>query len=272
MLTINSKSLVAAGLISAMAFLGTPAQGSLLVHEGFDYTPGVYVASDLTGGMGFSAAWYDHVGNTLEFPITGGGFNGAYFDASGGVNSPQGEWRSRNYTAVGNQSEGTIVWASLTMSNGGTDGGSVRVENSSGGMQARIRIETSGTYSLFGGHIDTVSDASSIVATTDATIHDLVVFRFVNTANANEQTASVWINPTAGSEGGLGTPDMTVTYTSFQNNRNLGQFTIQAGSLRVDELKVGTSYESVFTVIPEPASLALVGIGGLLLMLRRRRA
>lgn len=275
MLFRNTNIFAIAALLAFLG-LGSSAKATLLVHEGFDYAPGVYTlpadAAVLTGGTGFSAGWYDHFGGALDFRITGGGSAGTYLDGAGGMTQSHGYWRGRNYN-VGDQSAGTVIWGSVLMSDGGNTVGGVIFNSTGGGEQVRIQIEADNTYSVKGGHSAPVFDNSgALTASQDADNMDLIVIKFLNTATDGEQTASIWINPTATSEAGLASPDMTVTYMSFADNRNFGMFTLAPGTTRIDDLMVGTTYESVSAIIPEPSSLAILGLGcALLPWLKHRR-
>ena len=93
----------------------------------------------------------------------------------------------------------------------------------------------------------------------------------------------VWVNPTDLSDSS--SPDFSggdpgPGYVGSNNSYGLEQATIDfpggsAGeSFEVDELRVATSFSEAvpFTAIPEPASAVLIGLGGVLMLTRRRRA
>ncbi len=160
-----------------------------------------------------------------------------------------------------------MIWSSVSLSSGGTTQAQINFEAPSGHQHAILRLEEAGTYTLLGAHFgDGDSDASTIAASTDLLSPDRIVLRFENLAN-NEMLVNAWVNPTAASEATLGAADMTVTFVA-DSSRNLGAFTLAPGSARIDDLIVAESYGDF--AIPEPASLALMGAGSVL-MLRRRR-
>ena len=66
---------------------------------------------------------------------------------------------------------------------------------------------------------------------------------------------------------GTGTSTGTVAYA----NRISGvRFTTQNLLLSIDELRIGTTFDDVVVAVPEPASLLLVGLGGLAMLSRRK--
>ena len=80
-----------------------------------------------------------------------------------------------------------------------------------------------------------------------------------------------WFDPQdTSSVAALGSPDYTATDSKFGRGDNaFDEITVNFSfQSRVDEFRMGTTLDSV--IIAEPASLALLGLGGLLLVRRRR--
>lgn len=89
---------------------------------------------------------------------------------------------------------------------------------------------------------------------------------------SGNDTINVWTDPA--SVDPLGAADLTLT--SINVSDALAPFTQskyespgQSGVVFFDEIRLGTTFEAV-TGVPEPASAAVMGLGGLLLMRRRR--
>jgi len=89
--------------------------------------------------------------------------------------------------------------------------------------------------------------------------------RIVNGASSAQLT--MWLNPDLGSEPAVGTAafDGMVGRIPFDRIRIAGS---GDGVVNYDELRVGDSF---LAVVPEPASLSLLGLGGLALTILRRR-
>ncbi len=91
------------------------------------------------------------------------------------------------------------------------------------------------------------------------------VAKIVNGASSANLT--LWVNPSVESEPTLGDALLTGTVgrIPFDRVRIAGS---SDGVVNYDELRVGDSY---FAVVPEPTTIALLGLGGLALTLLRRR-
>ncbi len=85
---------------------------------------------------------------------------------------------------------------------------------------------------------------------------------------ATYQQMEVWVDPTtAGEPAGPGDYTAYLSITKNSLATSLGYFLIRqahytsAESIIFDELRIGTSYEDVVTLVPEPGSLGLLAIG-----------
>ncbi|MGI8966082.1 MAG: PEP-CTERM sorting domain-containing protein [Limisphaerales bacterium] len=103
-----------------------------------------------------------------------------------------------------------------------------------------------------------------------------VAYNFV--AGTNNDTARVYVNPTSTNEF-ANTPYLTDTWTTITAEAtNYAAFNIRQGSataaptLTVDNINVSTLFGDVAQVaaVPEPSTFALIGLGSLLVLFRRR--
>ena len=129
---------------------------------------------------------------------------------------------------------------------------------------ARLTIRTTGAATV-GNYVLGIGEGSSILAFWDS---DLVLnqsYQAVVGVNLATHVSTLWIDPT----------DINSTSYSYTNNpfMNVGAMAFRqaagGGDMLVDSVAVGTDFNSV--VVPEPGTLALLGIGFGALMLRRRR-
>lgn len=126
------------------------------------------------------------------------------------------------------------------------------------------------TYMRIGSSLDGIYDSTTFTVTdwTPGQTYQLVGRLDFNAAGADEQW-TVWLDPTDESD----TPDIQTTkdlgYTElaavqmWYANYNFAN----TDDTYIDDLRIGSSFQSV---IPEPSSLALLGLGGLLIIRRRR--
>ena len=267
-------------VLSALSLTIASSQAALIAYEGFDYATANY-ATGLEGkgtGTDFAGAWADLSGSNVR--------NGVYADSltvSSDIALP----------STGNHARGQLANAGngiarLLSSTQGTDGTSVwmsfRTQNNNLSAVeefAPIFTTKSGNRStMFGatrsaagqdasdGQFDLVhinGSVSSDIAARDSNNHFLVAKFDFGAADAD--TITVWWDPTSATDfGSTGNAQISVTDASFDG---IG-FTALNATLRVDEIYLGTTLVDV-TAVPEPSSAALLGLGGIALILRRRK-
>lgn len=67
-----------------------------------------------------------------------------------------------------------------------------------------------------------------------------------------------------------GAADLTISSVALGNLTGFSMNAISAQT-KVDEVRIGDSWASVAGAVPEPAAATLIGMGGLMLLLRRRQ-
>ena len=99
-----------------------------------------------------------------------------------------------------------------------------------------------------------------------------VVAKLFKSGAGNYDRMQVVVNPTSTTEPGTWDGDITLDLSVS----SLDRFGIRYGNNAagenggwIDEIRIGTTYAAV---VPEPATLALIGVGGIAVLLRRRRS
>jgi len=284
-----SSLIVAFGLIVGMSV--TSAQAVLLVHEPFDY-PDTETLDGQNGGIGFGGPWAPSdpdPGERIPAEIgagslTGGGVpagvatSGNHAIAGDGIdgNPQQEDERSLGTTLDGFQDDGDTLWLSvIAQKTGGPNneafGPLLLLDGGPGdNFVMGIRDPAGGksdNWSLGHRAGNTVFD-SSTAPTTDLS---WLVMRI--DYNAGAEDVHLWVNPDPGTEPLTGDADASVSDQNFTFDW------IEVSARNditgvVDEIRIGTEFADLtesddMSIVPEPASLALIGLGGLCLLRRR---
>lgn len=280
---------VAATLAVAQTSLAAP-----LVEESFDYGSSLSSGNNIAGangGTGFSGAWantrnspdYIEPGNTAGDLIVAGGK--AQGNAWSGIARPlDGSLASNNLL-----DDGATLWFSAILDLAGQNTANADInialtnaakfdsgtfsnrENLDGATNEGVGVTHSGGniravyWDSAGGRTESGITSLSIGGANPASA--LVVGKI--TWGAGSETIELYA-PDANLNLGSAITSLTtagnLTQTSFNN------LAIQfKDSPRVDELRFGATSADVLPAIPEPASLGLIGLGGLL-MIKRRKA
>lgn len=283
-------------LAASVAILATPlalcltiaraASAEMILYEGFDYEAGALEGND--GGEGaWSGAWQhsggfftgsdwqvdasglsytDAGGRTL---VTTGG--AARADAGGGS---QEFPATRAWDTTGYMDDGDALWFSYLFNHASGDTGDMRVFVlgdtfrrgvgpfiSSNNTQIEARIQTSTSSIANDGFRPFVHDEDQFL-----------VGRITFSDTSGEDELRYWLNPELNAvlldtdlNSGAVTGSVSANWSDFFMRHSGGNSDL------IDEIRIGTEPADVGMVVPEPSSLALLGVGGLLLMRWCRR-
>jgi streptogramin lyase len=264
------------GAIAAAVFAQS-AHGTTIAYDGFNYPAGSSLAGQ-NGGQGFSGAWYQGGFNvstsagTLESgslaysPLATTG-NQLTIPAKGNLNGLE-----RNFAS--SISSGTVYISYALCPEGGFYG----IASGCNGIYLHGSLNDlffgnsgiNGKYAMEqrGGNGEVTSSVVPVVGQTEFLVLKAQLL-------SGNDVFTLYTNPTPGapepstglvkSDLDIGSLSNLVIYSGLASN--LG------GAFNYDEIRVGTTYADV-TPIPEPSTLALLGVGAISLLgyaLRRRR-
>jgi hypothetical protein len=257
----------------------TSSQAAIIAQESFDYSTAGYPAGleGQNGGTGFSEPWKEF-GSNANNGIFAGNIttaSDAALPASGNHARAQlstvGAGIGRNLsTTLG--ADGSTVWLSYNLQNNNTSAGEAFavVFTTLGEARRVLAGATSGTggQSSFDGQFDLAfspTGANTDYAARDTSNH-FHVLRF-DFGAGNNDTVTIFNDPTSTTAfSGSGDAQLTGIDATFDGIA----FTATGATLQWDEIRIGTRLSDV-TTVPEPSSAALLGLGGLALILRRKK-
>jgi len=220
---------------------------------------GTLAGSLAYGGAGYDAGTGDHIGvpaNTTGGQITAANSGRVYrlLDGTTTVTSSTVGTLYLSFLFQSGQESGATIYQMLDLYNGNTADAN---RTFTAGLTQNGG--NSGSVYDFG-----VNEAYSNLGVAANTAVHLFVVGFNLSATAASDTVTVWLDPTlgAGAPGG----GLTVSGQNIAFDR-LSLSDYSGNSANWDEIRWGTTFDSV-TVVPEPSTFALAGLGGLALLLR----
>ncbi len=241
--------------ITATVALTSLAPAVVILSDNFDYADGSLVTN---GG------WTNHSGTTGDLLLAGGKAVVQHGTPSEDANIA--------FTAVSGKIFYGIDFSvgALAAAYAGSDNEYFAHFKDNGfGFSARMDIVAptgAGDYSV--GIASDASTADSIWAT------DLIfgtTYRAVVEFDQDNNQAKLWINASLETDTSILGDDQADPGNSIIEFALRQSDSSENEAITVDGLVVGTTFADVVTAVPEPSSIALLGLGGLALILRRRR-
>lgn len=268
--------------IGITAAIAGSVDAALVVYEPFDMTVGENLENQ-PAGTGLSGSWTKVSGNT--YVISSGNLTYGTLPTAGNAILPTAAARYSNnpsaaLNGAGLLANGTTLWMSAVVrplvgansiltvrlgdnpvdaANNVSAGDSVGF-NFQNGNDLQNRYNENGTATNPGTFLNN--------ATTNQTL--LVVIEMIWNADDNlADTINYYLPDTSLA---LGSVKATINTIDFnQASFDTLSFAVSDnGSADLDEIRFGSSYADVISTIPEPTCATLLGLGGLLLLRRRR--
>ena len=287
-------------VVAVLAALCAPAAAGLIAYEGVNHDPGVlrgnvpdlnlnawsdqgndgyqvtspgltYGSLQVSGNKAIGGGAWTSAGLTIQMPATW---------------EPDNEWVPYRKLGPGDVrfragKEGTTLWASFLVEDWvADDGNRVRFANSHVGWNpgsngVGVKVD-GGNWKLEDVASGAVTD-TGVARTINETYLMVLKFEFMIGGDGETATweegcdrVTMFVNPTPGAAA----PDVAGTVMSTTTDLALLNVHFYPGSGSsegaIDEIRLGETYADV-TPVPEPATLALVALGGLMPLLRRRR-
>ena len=261
---------------------------ALIASEDFNYAGSI---SGQNGGTGWSGAWAGTgAGGNL---LTSGTGQSLYFgqspaltsDGSTHVWSESNKGNERDFTTTIPLNTQTLYFTALVRAYASsTSGGASEADlrfgfftgaGASGNMRANVGI-SNGTLFAAATADGYLSGDTAAGAFVDDTTYLLAMKRvggasgaiFASLIEADGNSATLAAEPGSWQVTQPGASGVVLTSLRFLTNGD------GDGGIRIDDLRIATDWDSAVAgiVVPEPSSSALLGLGGLLLVARRRRS
>ena len=280
MKTAGSKVQLWIAVLGVSCLLLQSASAAFLFQDGFNYPSG--------GGLSGNNAWAGGGSSVLAIGPGNLTYDGLFdlggndFQLTAGTSSTV--YTPFNATSV---SAGTVYYSFVlqctalpTGNNELTDllpSGATGLQGSTAPLAVYVGQQTAGsTYKI--GIRHGLSGATYVSGTwaNAGSVNFIVVGYTFNTASSSDDTLSLWVNPTPG--GTMPAADVSFNNSVLADAANLqnigfkSQSTSAEGNWLIDDVRVADTWGAVTTTIPEPSTLALLGIGlGLMAAVIRRR-
>ena len=277
---LAAKTLLAC--TAAAAFVGS-AQAAPIFQESFDYSP----SDPANDGLASFSDWFNKEQGDDSRVNTPGLVYGVLPTSGGRMVHTGNAGYTRNEVATtlsnaGLLNDGATLWMSVVLQSKVSSNANVAIRLGDTFVDQNSGIDSGGSDSV-GVHIQNGSDiqaryhhdgglvnGGTVVNNSSLINPVLVVVEMIWNADNNQADTLNYYTP--GTDLTIGTVKRTVDSVTF-NQTTFDTFSISvsnSNSTEVDEIRFGASYNDVITNIPEPGSLALLGLGGLLIARRRR--
>lgn len=252
------------------AFAST-ANAQLQAYDPFNYTAGAGGLTNQNGGTGWTSTWGAGVNDIVSPGLTftkGSATLVASGNTTQTANNNNGNFRT--LPAVLNSGTEYVSFLGK-LASGVAGGGYAGVSLFNGTGTEALFIGQPSTRTVWGLDQSTGPQLSTVPV--NGTIHLLVAQIQFGAGAGGMDHVNLYIDPTPG----LSAPDVTASLSAdTTRSASFDRVRIQSGNgqapVNFDELRIGTTFASVVPAVPEPATLGLLALAGLVVLPRGRRA
>jgi hypothetical protein len=274
------------GLLTALSLLVLPmtSRAALLAYDGFDYTAGAINGDN--GGQGWSGAWVGtsaaNVVSGANLSYVGGGIS--VIGSGSALSITGGSEGALNRGFAGTNTGGEIYFSFLfqAVAGSGNEFSHFYLSNDAD----RFNSGGVGDFSTVGGNADFGARVND--GTNDTTVPSSISYTLGTTyllvgrlstdgavgAAGEIDRVELWVNPTSltpGTASAIANASTGLTLADFDIFSSRTVNFADTDEIRIDELRIGTDFASVVNAVPEPSVALMAVVGGVALLVRRRK-